>query len=154
MFGEFRVREINHECWAVYRGEVKCGTINAQDAKNFRVVNAKGRIIVHRMPTLAAAVQVFAMTKEQLAPIVAREMVADDAWRTRVHYSVVTDDRSKPPPFPTAWREKNMFGTAFDLRDQQAAAEEWVATALLAGFTVFHSSRKGGTATGRQLVEP
>jgi len=154
IFGEFRLREINPECWAVHRGDAKCGTISAQNANAYRVVNTKGRIIVNRMPTLAAAAQVFAMTKKELAPIVAREMVEDDTWRTRVHYSVMTEDRSKPPPFPTEWRSKNMFGAAFNLKERRAAAEEWVATALLAGFVVFHSSRKGGSATGRGLVEP
>jgi hypothetical protein len=60
-----------------------------------------------------------------------------------------------PPPFPVQWQGSGKgrckFGVTFNLRDERAAAEEWIVTALLAGFTVFRSSCRTGGATGTGL---
>jgi hypothetical protein len=56
----------------------------------------------------------------------------------------------QPPPFPFHWKDKNKFGVTF-ARDQIEQAQAWVLTALMAGYVVFQSHRKGGWGGGRGL---
>jgi hypothetical protein len=53
--------------------------------------------------------------------------------------------------FPTHWRFRNSTGVSFKRRER-AEALDWVTTALLAGFTVFHQERKRGGGAGRALA--
>ena len=58
----------------------------------------------------------------------------------------------RPPPFPTQWRHKNIFGVSF-LRVDFVPAIEWAAQALLAGYTVFWEMRKRGVGFGWDLTD-
>jgi hypothetical protein len=88
--------------------------------------------------------------RDQIAARIASRLVehSDACWNR--HFNVI-DDR-KPVPFPTHWRHKNSSGVSFR-RQQRAEAVEWVTTALLAGFTVFHSQTKFGWGAGRALAD-
>jgi hypothetical protein len=59
------------------------------------------------------------------------------------------------PPFEVQWQGSGKgrckFGVTFNLRDERAAAEQWIITALLAGYTVFRSSTRTGGGSGSGL---
>jgi hypothetical protein len=82
----------------------------------------------------------------QRAQQIARQMI-DEGWRETMSYSVLTDGRE--PPFTVHWQDRNAFGVKFNVKQQRAEAEDWIITALLAGFTVFHS--QNGGARGYQV---
>ena len=88
----------------------------------------------------------------EIAKQIARKMVTD-AWAKRMNYCVISKGRREPPPFPTQWRDKNTFGVKFDVKVDRAAAEAWIVTALLDGYTVFHSSRRRGGFGGRSMPD-
>ena len=83
---------------------------------------------------------------------IAQEMIAA-AETSRMDYFVLSDHGREPPPFVTQWQHKNRFGVTFNLKKERPKAEDWIATALIAGFTVGHSTRRCGWATGRGLVK-
>jgi hypothetical protein len=86
--------------------------------------------------------------RELAAGRIAYRLVESTNWCRNRHFSVI--DERKPVPFPTHWRYKNTSGVSFK-RDEVAAAEAWVRTALLAGFVVFHLDTKRGAGGGRGL---
>jgi hypothetical protein len=70
----------------------------------------------------------------------------------RMNYFVFDET---PPPFEVHWQGRGKgtgkFGVTFNMRDERAAASEWIITALLNGYTVFRSSSRTGGATGSGL---
>ena len=80
---------------------------------------------------------------------IAWEMVAD-AWRTRMNYFVMGARFREAPPFRWEWQRKNLFGVTFNIKKQDGEAAQWIANALLAGYSVFHSSNRYG-GSGRSL---
>jgi hypothetical protein len=72
----------------------------------------------------------------------------DDATRRRMNYSVLALGE---PAFGHHWSGRGAYGVTFDVRAERSAAREWIVAALAAGFTVFHSSRRGGWSGGRRL---
>ena len=93
-------------------------------------------------------------TAKDLKPIAA-EIAAGflaDAWRRRMNYFVMSARGREPPPFPTTWQRKNLFGVNFDVKTERAEAEAWITTALIAGFIVFHSSTRD-CGSGRSILD-
>jgi hypothetical protein len=88
--------------------------------------------------------------RDQIAERIAARLVEySDVCRNR-HFSII--DNRGSPPFQTHWRFRNSSGTSFKRRER-AEALDWVMTALLAGFTVFHQERKRGQGSGRALAD-
>src|SRR5215831_20341814 len=87
-----------------------------------------------------------ALAKKRIAARMAKN-VSESSTRN-IHFSVI--DNRKPKPFLTHWRHKNTSGVSYP-RQETAAAEAWIATALLAGYTVFWHQRKRMWGAGRSL---
>jgi hypothetical protein len=64
----------------------------------------------------------------------------------RLHFSVQTKNRRTPPTgIRYDWQNGCLFGISFPRRDS-AAAEAWIAEAILAGHCPLYSFRKRGSA--------
>lgn len=66
-----------------------------------------------------------------------------------LHFSVLVDYIGEPP-FQFMWQYKNVRGATFTKADRDAAVQ-WIKTAMLAGYTVFHNFGKRGGGQGRGL---
>jgi hypothetical protein len=91
-------------------------------------------------------------SRQEQAQQIATEWLNNPTCK-RMNYFVFSEEAT--PPLPVHWqgsgKGKHKFGVTFNLRDERAAAEEWIINALLAGFTVFRSSSRTGGATGTVL---
>ena len=87
--------------------------------------------------------------RQLVAELIAYRMVENTNHYGKRHFFVVSRNR-KPIPFDVHWQYRNAVGVSY--KPQQAtAARQWVCAALLAGFTVFYSSRKQSWGAGRSL---
>lgn len=92
----------------------------------------------------------------ELATRLARYLIASAARygnKRKIHLSVLSENRTAPPPFPYEWQRKNVFGCSWRTDDCDAALV-WAETALRAGFTVFYGDMKspGGMGFGCNLA--
>lgn len=89
-----------------------------------------------------------ASENEALAHRVAKRIVERCmyAWpqRRHLHLSVSVPKEyghdSEPPPFAYHWHHKELFGVSYPKADRDAA-EQWTATALLAGYKVIYGMK-------------
>jgi hypothetical protein len=99
---------------------------------------------------LVAELIAYEELRQLVAELIAYRIVENTNHYRKRHFFVLNKHR-KPVPFDVHWQYKNAVGVSYKSR-QAAAARQWVCAALLAGFTVFYSSRKQGRGADRSLA--